>query len=401
MRSYLFAIITIITAFTSVMCYNIESIEEQKTEASTVVCGAERMMKYIPELQGKRVGLVVNQTSRVRNSHLVDTLLDFEINLVKIFAPEHGFRGEADAGAMIKDGKDGKTGISIKSLYGKSKKPSQADLEGIDILVFDIQDLGCRFYTYISTMSYVMEACAENNIPVMVLDRPNPNGHYVDGPVLNSEYSSFIGLHEVPVVYGMTMGEYAKMVNGEGWLKGGIKCDLSVVECLDYDHSWSESLPVKPSPNLPDHRSVLLYPSLCFFEGTVASIGRGTKTPFSHIGHPDYSNKEYSFTPKSGAGSKYPKLENKLCYGKDLTLLNPRFIKTENKLNISYLLDFYSDLDQGEAFFLKNNFIDKLAGSDQLRKQILAGLTEAEIRFSWEEDLSAFAEIREKYLIYN
>ncbi len=395
----------VLTAIFGLVAWNLSDQPEdslpERIESNEVIPGAERMRKYIPELQGKRVGLVVNQTSMVGDKHLVDSLLDFEINLVKIFAPEHGFRGQADAGAHINDGKDVKTGLAIKSLHGSSKKPSPKDLEDIDIMVFDIQDVGCRFYTYISTMSYVMESCAENDVPVIVLDRPNPNGHYIDGPVLNPEYASFVGMHEVPVVYGMTIGEYAKMVNGEGWLKGGIQCDLKVVSCLEYDHTWSEALKIKPSPNLPDHRSILLYPSLCFFEGTVVSIGRGTTTPFSIIGHPDYSQKDFAFTPLSGPGAKYPKLENQTCYGKDLNRLNPRFIKTENQLNLNYLLDFYRDLNLGESFFLKNQFIDKLAGTDQLRKQIHAGLSADEIRFSWEQELDAFKSIRSKYLLYD
>lgn len=404
MRAFIIAgILTLVTGLT-LFGLNMNKSEVKDQEPlieNQVIPGAERMIKYIPRLQGKRIGLVVNQTSIVGEKHLVDTLIDFDINIAKIFAPEHGFRGKEDAGAHIKDGKDGKTGITIKSLHGKSKKPSKDDLKNIDLVVFDIQDVGCRFYTYISTMSYVMEACAQNNIPVLVLDRPNPNGHYVDGPVLDPEYSSFIGLHEVPVVYGMTMGEYAKMVNGEGWLKDGIRCDLEVVSCLDYDHSWSEDLPIKPSPNLPSHRSILLYPSLCFFEGTIVSLGRGTETPFSHVGHPNFSNKKYSFTPKSGPGSKYPKLENKKCFGLNLNQLDPRFIKTENRLNLSYILDFYKDLGVGESFFLENHFIDKLAGTDQFRKQIIAGLTAEEIRFSWEADLEEFMTMRSKYLLYD
>ena len=370
-------------------------------DSMTVLTGADRMRQYIPLLQDKKVALVVNQTSMIGGKHLVDSLLDFEIDIVKIFAPEHGFRGEADAGAKVADGRDATTGIPIKSLYGKSKKPSDSDLANIDIVVFDIQDVGCRFYTYISTMSYVMEACAQSGIPIIVLDRPNPNGHYIDGPVLQKEFSSFVGLHSVPVVYGMTIGEYALMVNGESWLENEVKCDLTVVSCLKYDHRWSEDLPVKPSPNLPTHRSILLYPSLCFFEGTQVSIGRGTDTPFELIGHPDYSIKDFHFKPKPSAGAKYPKLEGQACYGVDLTKQNPRFIKTQNKLNISYLLDFYQDLQMGESFFLENHFIDQLAGSDQLRKQIVAGMTEAEVRFSWESDIQEFEEIRAKYLLYD
>lgn len=374
---------------------------DKAIEPNVVVPGAERMMKYIPSLEGKRVAMVVNHTSRVAGKHLIDTLQQFDLNIVKVFAPEHGFRGKADAGAIIKDGVDVKSGIPVKSLYGKSKKPSPADLKDVDVVVFDIQDVGCRFYTYISTMTLVMEACAEQQIPVIVLDRPNPNGHYVDGPVLDPKFSSFVGMHPVPVVYGMTIGEYAKMVNGEAWMKQGVQCELTVIPCLKYTREWSENLAVRPSPNLPNHRSVLLYPSLCFFEGTVVSVGRGTSAPFQQIGHPTYSNQTYSFIPKTGPGSKYPKLENKRCYGTDFQGLNPRFVKTQNQLDLSHLINFYKDLNLGEAFFLKNKFIDKLAGTDQLRKQLLAGLGEEEIRFSWQADLEHFKKIRLKYLMYD
>lgn len=367
---------------------------------SQVIPGAERMRLYIPQIEGKNIAVVVNQTSIVNGRHLIDTLLSFDTHIKKIFAPEHGFRGKADAGKHVKDGVDSKTNIPIKSLYGKNKKPSAKDLEGIDVVIFDIQDVGVRFYTYISTMTYVMERCAELGIPVIVLDRPNPNGHYVDGPVLKSGYESFIGLHQVPVVYGMTIGEYAKMVNGENWLKDGLKCDLTVIECSQYTHEWVGELPIKPSPNLPNIESILLYPSLCFFEGTVVSVGRGTPKPFQHAGHNEYPLQDYSFVPKSGPGSKYPKLENKTCYGLDFSAFNTDYIKAQRGLNLNYLLDFYNKLDKKSDFFLKNKFIDKLAGGDDLRKQILAGKTAEEIKASWSDDLEEFKKIRAKYLMY-
>lgn len=398
---FLYAIITAI----ALVLFSCNTPKEVKSDflikyEKVVVPGAERMRLYIPLLQGKRVGMVVNHTSRVRDKHLVDTLLDFNIEIKRIFAPEHGFRGRADAGAKVEDSKDQSTGIPLISLYGKNKKPTEEQLNDLDIVVFDIQDVGCRFYTYISTLTYVMEACAQKGIPVIILDRPNPNGHYIDGPVLKSEFSSFVGLHSVPVVYGMTIAEYGKMVNGEQWMQDGIQCDLTIIECLDYTHKWSEELPVAPSPNLPNHRSVLLYPSLCFFEGTVVSIGRGTDSPFQHIGHPSFSDQSYQFTPSSGPGSKYPKLENQPCYGIDLTNQNERFIKSQNQLELVYILDFYKDLDMGEDFFLENRFIDKLAGSDNLRNQIMAGLKEDQIRLSWRKDLEGFMKVRAKYLLY-
>ena len=365
-----------------------------------VITGAERMQKYIPTLQGKNVGLVVNQTSVVYGKHLADTLLDFEIKVKKIFAPEHGFRGTADAGAKVKDGVDPKTGLPVFSLYGKTKKPTPEMLEGLDVVVFDIQDVGCRFYTYISTLTLVMEACAQKGIPVIVLDRPNPNGHYVGGPVLKKGFESFVGMHNVPVVYGMTIGEYGAMVNGEKWLKDGVECDYTVIELLEYDHSRSEALPIAPSPNLPTYNSILYYPWLCFFEGTVVSVGRGTNHPFEQIGHPDYSGDDHAFTPISGPGAKYPKLENLVCHGIDFSKQNPRFTYSQAAFSIDHLVDFYQDLDMDEGFFLENNFIDKLAGSDQLRKDILAGKSAEEIQAGWQQDIEEFMFMRENYLLY-
>ena len=264
-------------------------VEELPEKPENVIVGAERTAAYLPLIKDKKVGLVVNQTSTIGKVHLVDSLVRLGIDIQAVFAPEHGFRGEADAGAKITDGKDPKTGVSIISLYGKKRKPGAEDLKGLDWVIFDIQDVGARFYTYISTMHYVMEACAEHNVPFLVLDRPNPNGHYVDGPVRESEYQSFVGMHEIPVVHGMTVGEYAQMVNAEGWLTKGMQCKLKVVTCENYDHKTAYELPIKPSPNLPNIRSIYLYPSLCFFEGTVASVGRGTDTQFQVYGHPDYA----------------------------------------------------------------------------------------------------------------
>lgn len=403
LKSFCFFILLTLLIFTSHSCKKLhsqESIELEEKE-STVITGAERMRKYIPLLRDKNVGLVVNQTSVVYDRHLVDTLIDFEINIKKIFAPEHGFRGKADAGAKIVDGVDPKTGLPVLSLYGKKKKPTSEMLDGLDIMVFDIQDVGCRFYTYISTLTLVMEACAQKGIPLIVLDRPNPNGHYVDGPILKKGFESFVGMHEIPVVYGMTIGEYGKMVNGEKWLENGIQCDYTVIELQNYDHSKSEALPVAPSPNLPTFNSILYYPWLCFFEGTVVSVGRGTEHPFEHIGHPNYSDKSYAFTPHSGPGAKYPKLENKECFGLDFSNQNPRYSYSQASFNIDYLVDFYNDLSLKEDFFLKNHFIDKLYGSDQLRKDLLAGKSAKEIKDSWADDLVEFKLMSAKYHLYN
>ncbi|GJM31946.1 MAG: hypothetical protein DHS20C18_09470 [Saprospiraceae bacterium] len=365
-----------------------------------VVVGAARVGEYASILKGKRIALLVNQTSMIGSIHLVDTLLASGLNIVKIFAPEHGFRGEADAGEKIKNNLDPETGIPLISLYGSSRKPSKEDLAGVDWVVFDIQDVGARFYTYISTMSYVMEACAEQDLSFMVLDRPNPNGHYVDGPILQKGYESFIGLHHIPVVHGMTVGEYAQMVNGEGWLKNGLKCDLKVITCQNYDHQTPYSLPVRPSPNLPNMRSIYLYPSICYFEGTDVNVGRGTSNQFQVYGHPSLKEAPYLYLPLSKPGAKHPKHKGSLCKGYDLTGLSPDSIRAEARLNLSYLINFYHEFPDKEAFFLKNGFFDKLAGSDQLRKQIIAGKTEAEIRETWQDGLAEFRAIRGKYLLY-
>ncbi len=368
--------------------------------AEKIIPAAERLDLYLPLLKNKRIAVVVNHSSLVKKKHLLDTLLKHGVKVQKIFAPEHGFRGKADAGAHIKNSRDPQTGLPIISLYGTHKKPTKTDLEGIDLIVFDIQDVGVRFYTYLSTLHYIMEAGKEQHIPVMVLDRPNPNGHYIDGPILQKKYRSFVGLHPVPVVYGMTIGEYAKMINGEGWLKGTGKVQLTVVPLANYMHRSFYSLPVKPSPNLPNDRAVALYPSLAFFEGTVISAGRGTKKPFQLYGAPEYEVKKFSFTPQSRPGAQYPKFKDKRCYGVDLSKTDFKKDRTKGLLNLSYLQDAYANYPNKKVFFLKNRFIDKLSGSDQLRKQILSGASEETIRKSWKKDLDAFKKIRKKYLLY-
>ncbi|MBO7616039.1 MAG: DUF1343 domain-containing protein [Bacteroidales bacterium] len=376
-------------------------IEEDNTSLAFVdkdhyVSAALQLEEYLPFIESKRVGMVGNQTSIVGKTHLVDTLLSLGIDVCKIYTPEHGFRGKADAGAKVNSGKDEKTGIPIISLYGKSKKPTPEMLQDIDVILFDLQDVGMRFYTYISTMSYVMEAAAENNIPVIVLDRPNPNGFYVDGPVLKAENKSFVGMHQVPVVYGMTIGEYAWMVNDEGWLKDGIKCDLTVISVKDYHRNAIYELPVKPSPNLPNWESVYLYPTLCFFEGTNVSVGRGTETPFQIYGHPDMRG-SYTFTPKSTSGASKPLLEGQRCRGENLVEFAHDYAHNDNQLHLEWIIDAYQQL-KDKGFF--KDYFRLLSGDNQLQRDIENGKSADEIRASWKSDLEAFKAVRTKYLLY-
>lgn len=358
----------------------------------TLQLGAEQTDKYFPMLNNKSIGVVGNQSSLIGTTHLVDSLLSAKLQVVKVFSPEHGFRGTADAGAHIKNGIDEKTGLPIISLYGSNKKPTESQLEGIEILVFDMQDVGARFYTYISTLHYVMEAAAQNNIPLFVLDRPNPNGHYMDGPILDTAYRSFVGMHPIPIVHGMTIGEYAQMINGQKWLKDSLECDLTVIPMLGYNKQMSYDLPVKPSPNLPNAQAVNLYPSLCLFEGTNVSVGRGTDLPFQHYGAP-YLESDYSFVPESGAGAKYPKQEGEKCYGQDLRQL-PKL----SQLDLSFLIDAYKACPEKEDFF--NAFFDKLAGGNTLRISIIEGKSIKDIRQSWSEELLEFEHMRNTYIIY-
>ena len=358
----------------------------------TLRLGAHQIDKYFPLLDNKSIGVVGNQSSLIGSTHLVDSLLSTKQQVVKVFSPEHGFRGTADAGAHIESGVDEKTGLPIVSLYGNNKKPTANQLQGIDILLFDIQDVGARFYTYISTFHYVMEAAAENSIPLVVLDRPNPNGHYVDGSILDSAYRSFVGMHPIPIVHGMTIGEYAQMINGQQWLKNGVQCQLTVITMQGYSRTMPYDLPIKPSPNLPNAQAVNLYPSLCLFEGTNVSVGRGTDLPFQHYGAP-YLKNYYFFIPKSGEGAKYPKHEGQKCYGKDLS----QFPKL-SQLDLSYLIDAYQQSADKDTFF--NTFFDKLAGGSDLRLSIIGGKSEEEIRKSWADGLNVFKEQSAPYLIY-
>ena len=365
--------------------------------AQQILVGAEQAQLYLSQLQGKKVGIVGNQTSILPQSnqqHLVDFLLENKIQVLKVFVPEHGFRGTADAGEKVNNSIDAKTGLPIVSLYGANKKPSAEQLKDLDVLVFDLQDVGVRFFTYISTLHYVMEACAEQGKPLILLDRPNPNGNYVDGPMLKKGFESFVGMHPIPIVHGLSIGELAQMINGEKWLKGGLKVNLSVVPVANWNHDTPYELPVKPSPNLPNALSIHLYPSTCLFEGTVVSLGRGTYFPFQVYGYPDAKFGDFSFTPVAIDGmSKTPPHQDKLCYGRDL-----RTESLEQPFTLSYLLEAYQRSEMKEKFF--NSYFNTLVGTDELKKQILAGKTATEIRETWQQGLTGYAKLRKKYLLY-
>ncbi|MGP8216708.1 MAG: exo-beta-N-acetylmuramidase NamZ domain-containing protein [Bacteroidia bacterium] len=369
--------------------------------AADVKVGAERMEQYIDMLKGKNVAVVANQSSMVKNTLLVDTLLSLGIHITRIFAPEHGFYGTADAGATIKNSKDKNAiaSITIISLYGKHTKPTPEDLKNIDVVVYDLQDVGVRFFTYISTLHLVMEACAENNKQFIVLDRPNPNGFYVDGPVLDTNFRSFIGLDPVPIVYGMTAAEYARMLNGEKWLKDGKHCDLICVAVQGYNHKDLYELPVKPSPNLPNMAAVYLYPSLALFEGTVISVGRGTDKPFQVIGCPELQNAAYTFTPESRPGATDPMYKGQVCHGYDLHDFGNVLMKNYQKLYFFWLKGTLKDYPDKANYF--KGYFTYLAGTDKLQKQIEQGLTDEDIRKSWEPELTKFKAIRKRYLLYD
>lgn len=376
-----------------------DSIGTKVIPPNDIIMGAERVTSYLPTLLGKRVALVVNQTSVINGSHLVDTFGSIGVNVVKVFAPEHGFRGNHSAGAVIKDGKDKKSGLPVVSLYGRNKKPTAEMLQDVDVVVFDIQDVGVRFYTYISTMHYVMEACAELGKKVVVLDRPNPNGFYVDGPILEKEYKSFIGMHAIPLVHGLTVGELALMINGEKWLKNEVICDLQVVTCQNYGHNMLYELPIWPSPNLPNMNSVYLYPYLGLFEGTNVSIGRGTEKPFQIVGRPGEEG-DFSFTPISIPGvSKNPKHLGKVCVGYEVNDVKDSSLFNDPKLNLSYLISFYnSNKSENGSYF--RDFFYKLAGNKELRMQIERGMSEDAIRKTWQPELEEYKRMRKKYLLY-
>jgi len=365
-------------------------------QQNSIITGAEQPEKYLPKLKDKNLALVVNQTSIVEGKHLVDFLLTKHLTIKRIFAPEHGFRGEAGAGEAISDSQDMKTGIPIISLYGKNRKPTSAQLEDIDIVVFDIQDVGCRFYTYISTLHDMMEACAENNKTLLIFDRPNPNGDYVDGPVLKPAFRSFVGMDPIPVVHGCTIGELALMINGEKWLANGIQTHLDVIKVANYTHSMKYEPPVRPSPNLPNYLSIRLYPSLCFFEATSASIGRGTLSPFQVIGFPDSSFGIFSFTPQSLKGMEInPIQKDKLCFGVDL-----RDLKEIPQFTLNYFIDWMQKFTNKEEFLTRSKWFNLLIGNDLVLKLLLEGKSETEIRKSWETELTNYKKIRQKYSLY-
>jgi uncharacterized protein YbbC (DUF1343 family) len=368
------------------------SCTSQPTRVS-LQTGADQVSEVVRTLGTQRVAVLTNHTARIGATHIVDTLLSKGIKIVSILAPEHGFRGDADAGELIKDGADPKTGLPVISLYGKSKKPTPEHLAAVDVVVFDIQDVGARFFTYISSLHYLMEACAEQNKKVVILDRPNPNG-FVDGPVLQKGLESFVGMHPIPIAHGLTVGEIAQMINGEGWLANGIKCPLAIITLKNWKHGDAYSLPYRPSPNLPNDNSIGWYPSMCLLEGTALSVGRGTLHPFEWVGHPQLVNHSFSFTPQSIPGmSKNPPFENIRCFGIDLTSSAP-----ERKVSLKYLIDFYRTFPDKEKFFIP--FFDKLAGTRLLQQQIKEGLTEEEIRATWQADLKAYEVTRKKYLLY-
>ena len=392
----------------TLICFKFSALNAQNTnklyQNDVIHVGAERLTTYLPLLKNKNVGMVVNQTSIIERTQtsIVDTLLRLGITIKKIFAPEHGFRGKADAGEHIENTVDAKTGVPIVSIYGKKHAPNETDLKNIDVLVFDIQDVGVRFYTYISTLEYLMAACAQYQKPLIILDRPNPNGHYVDGAVLNKTYKSFIGMQSIPIVYGMTIGEYATMLNGEKWLADNAKCDLTVITCENYSHTSFYKLPVNPSPNLPNMKAIYLYPSLCFFEGTDVSCGRGTNKQFQIYGSPNIkpSKASFTFTPRPNEGAKDPYLNGKLCYGKDLSTLTITQLQRMKKIDMSFLIAAYTHYTPKDSFFLKSNFFEKLAGTDNLRQQIKDKKCEKDIKKSEQKGIEDFKKIRKKYLLY-
>jgi uncharacterized protein YbbC (DUF1343 family) len=365
---------------------------------SKIITGAENLNDYINLLKGKNVAIVANQTSLIGTTHLVDTLVSLGIRVKNIFSPEHGFRYLADAGEAIMSGMDPKTGIPIISLYGKQYKPSQENLKGIDVVVYDIQDVGTRFYTYISTLHYILESCAENRVKCIVLDRPNPNGYYFDGNVADTIYRSFVCMDPIPIVHGLTVGEYAMMANGEKWLKGGVQCDLKVIKCTNYTHSLYYDLPVKPSPNLPNQNSIYLYPSLCFFEGTPLSCGRGTQFPFQVFGSPNLPDRGFNFTPESVPGATNPRLMGKKCFGTDLRKSIENKVVPSPKINLDWVISAYKDYPEKDKFFTK--YFDTLAGGPALREMIIKGMTSDQIRATWKEGLTKYGKLREKYLLY-
>jgi uncharacterized protein YbbC (DUF1343 family) len=407
LRFYTSAVLVIAFVFVNCSAQPGNKKNDNTASVTEIVTGAEQTEEYLPFLKGKNVGMLVNPTSVIKKTSLVDSMQEAGIKIVRIFGPEHGFRGNASAGADVNDTVDVKTGIPVISLYGKKSRPSKADLDGIDIMIFDIQDVGVRFYTYINMLKTIMEVCAENNLELLVLDRPNPNGYYVDGPILDMSLKSGIGMFPIPILHGMTIAEFAQMINGEGWLANGLKCKLKIVKMKNYNHDKPYTLPVPPSPNLNTQQSVLLYPTLCLFEGTIISQGRGTYHPFTVLGNPLLKDKySFSFTPKSIKGmAETPLFQDQVCYGLDLRKYDTEIFRKTRQLNLTWLKELYQAYPQKDKFFdfkqsrQMGNF-DKLAGTSKLREQIIDGTPESEIRKSWEPGLSQYKEMRKKYLLY-
>ncbi|MHC2991057.1 hypothetical protein OB13_05475 [Pontibacter sp. HJ8] len=377
------------------------------SESKAIVTAADQTAAYLPYLKGKRIGMVVNPTSIIGNTLSVDSLHALGVNIVRVFGPEHGFRGDASAGIKVDDSVDPKTGIQVASLYGAKSKPSKEDLADIDLMIFDIQDVGTRFYTYTITLHRVMEACAENGVELMVLDRPNPNGFLIDGPILEPENKSGIGIHPIPISHGLTIGEFAQMINGEGWLANGVKCKLNIVKLKHYTHDMPYTLPVSPSPNLNTQQAILLYPSTCLFEGTIFNHGRGTYFPFTVMGHPEMKGKyDFSYTPVGIKGmAETPLHQDKVCYGLDLRNYDTEEFRKTGRINLSWMIELYQAYPHKEKFFDRKQSnqigdINKLAGTKQFKEQIIAGVSEEEIRKSWEPGLSQYKQMRMKYLLY-
>lgn len=405
-KSYLLILCAVFLVYTNCTAQS-QKAESKSADNTEIITGAEQTELYFPYLKGKKVGMLVNPTSIIKNTSLVDSLSNSGIQIVRIFGPEHGFRGNASAGAEVNDTVDTRTGIPVISLYGKKSKPTKADLQGIEVMIFDIQDVGVRFYTYINVLKNIMDVCAENNLELLILDRPNPNGFYVDGPILDMKLKSGIGMFPIPILHGMTIAEFAQMINGEGWLTNGQKCKLKIIKLKNYNHEKPYTLPVPPSPNLNTQQSILLYPSLCLFEGTIISQGRGTHFPFTVLGNPLLKGKySFSFTPVSIKGmSETPLFQDQVCYGLDLRKYDTNIFRKTKQLNLQWLKEMYNAYPNKEKFFdytqsrQIGNF-DKLAGSTQLKEQIIAGTSDEEIRKSWEPGLSKYKETRKKYLLY-
>jgi uncharacterized protein YbbC (DUF1343 family) len=404
----LFILSLLAAAAVSINCSTQNSSFRGNFKTSEIITGADQTEKYVSYLKNKRIGILANPTTIIGKRHLVDSLQSLGVKIQKVFGPEHGFRGNASAGIKVSDEKDPATGIKIISLYGPKRKPSKEDMADIDLMIFDIQDVGCRFYTYINVLSHVMEACAENNKELLILDRPNPNGYLVDGPILDMRLKSGIGMFPIPIAHGMTIAEFAQMINGEGWLPNKMKCKLKIIQVANYTHDKEYTLPVKPSPNLNTQQSILLYPSTCLFEGTKLNHGRGTQFPFTVLGAPQLKGKyEFSYTPVSIAGmAETPLFMNEVCYGLDLRDYDTDKLRKSKRINIQWMIDLYNAYPEKDKFFDRSfskqiGDIDKLAGTYEFKKQIIAGKSEKEIRATWVPGLSKYKTMRKKYLIYN